>query len=140
VLYMQMTSGDAGGQALKDTFSENPLIPIVGIGGSLLLYLLAMAYGFLKARNFSVADLKVKSVKGKVKVTKVQMVGVTWAMMKTANGQAYSYTIDVGRQKIYAHDPSIEQAFVKDAQYRVYYTMMQRIPYFVSAEALPENG
>lgn len=127
------TMGD--GDSLIDFISEHPIV-LVGIGGTLLLYVLMMALAFVRARQFDIENVAVKSVDGKVKMRVQKLRGVQGAVVKAGGVSTRSVMVQVGRKRIYSTNPAVEKAFVKGGLYRVYYIKTGSVGYFVSAEAL----
>lgn len=121
---------------MRKTFTDNPIIPIAGLGGSLLLYLIMVVYSMIKARGMKPENLKVHNVTGKVKLTSTQLRGMERAIVSASGVATRSIIIKVGRKQIYSTDPMVEQAFVEGGHYCVYFIKMSGIGYFVAAEAV----
>lgn len=132
---LQMSNLTSDGQSIGDYLSDNPAI-LIGLGGTLVLYLVMAAFALLRASTLDVSRLPVKSIDGKVKLTKTTIRGMQGAMVKAAGASRTSYIISVGRKRVYSVNPAVEGALVKGALYRIYYVKMSNIMYFVSAEAL----
>lgn len=125
----------SNGQSLIDYLSDNPII-IVGLGGTLLLYLVMVAYALLRNNTRDISSLTVKSIDGKVKITKTSVGGVIGGAMKMGGATTTSYMLQVGRKRIYSTNAGVEAAFVKGGLYRIYFVKMSNVGWFVSAEAV----
>lgn len=132
---LQLSRLTSDGQSIGDFVSENPII-MVGLGGTLVLYLMMIGVAMLRASTLDVSQLRVKSIDGKVKLTKTTIGGVQGAMVKAAGATHTSYIISVGRKRVFSVNPAVEGDLVKGALYRIYYIKMSNVMYFVSAEAL----
>lgn len=123
------------GRSLMDYLSDNPVI-IIGLGGTLLLYLAMVAFALLRNKTRDITTLAVKSIDGKVKITKSSVGGMIGGAMKMGGATTTSYMLQVGRKRIYGTNPGIEAAFVNGGLYRVYFVKMSNVGWFVSAEAV----
>jgi hypothetical protein len=132
--WMIFGNEDMGGGALREVFSTNPIIPIVGIGGSLLLYLVVVGYAYLKSSRANPATIKVHSASGKIKIQVYEAWGHTYAIAAAGGAATRSIMLNVGRQRIVSTNPSVEDALENGANYRIYYIKTGGVGYFVSAE------
>src|SRR5690349_8037330 len=60
--WMIFGSKEMGGGELREVFQTNPMIPIAGIGGTLLLYVVVVIYAYFRSSNADPSKLKVQSV------------------------------------------------------------------------------
>ena len=123
------------GSGLRETMEKNPEILVAGLGGSLLLYLVIVAYSFYKMRRMKSGDVRVNSIQGKVKLKSSEMpaYSAAGAIASAAGAQTRVCQIKIGRTTMYTDEQSFE-AFEDGGTYRIYYVGNKRAPMIISAE------
>jgi len=131
MLFGNAEEGSGLGQALE----QSPEIIAVGLGGSLLLYLVMIAFAFFKMRRMKSGNLRVSSIEGKVKLKSSEMpsYSVGAAIASTAGAQTRICEIKVGRTTMYTDEESFE-AFEDGGTYRIFYVGNKRAPVIIAAE------
>lgn len=104
--------------------SEDQLpILVIGLGGSLLLYIVLLIYAFWRAKrqsNIPIDDMEIQHFTGNVKVT---------------NTDSYPLILKIKRKRIVIMNKNAENAFVNGTPYTIYYINQTGMGYFLSAEA-----
>jgi hypothetical protein len=120
--------------ALRQTFEENPTIILLGLGGSLLLYLGMVAFALIRGQRAKSGNFKVGMLEGQVKLSSSEMdYGTARAVGALAGVQTQICTIQIGRQKIYTDEATL--AALEDGKsYRLYHIGSKPAYMIVSAE------
>ena len=128
----------ATGEIDLDMLAENSTITVIGIGGSLLLYLGFVGYAIYRSRKMMAQnpeDIVVHSVSGKIQLSRVD----PGTGRKLRDGdKKYGYSVvKVKGKQLYARNPVVYKALVDGAEYRVYYiNSTGRFGSLISAEAI----
>ena len=119
---------------LRQTFEKNPTIIIVGLGGSILLYLIMVAFAMIRTQRAKSGNFKVMSRTGKLKLRSSEMhYGAARAVGSVAGAQTRMCTIQIGREKIYTDEDTFD-AFVDGQSYKLYMVGWKPAYMIVSAE------
>lgn len=113
-------------EGILDNFDEQTIfIPIIGLGGSFLLYTILLIYATWrgwKNRDRPIDDMEIKSIEGKVKLIDTS---THWIILK------------IRRKRIYILNPNADKAIVSGTPYNVFYlTNSYNMGYFLSAVAI----
>jgi hypothetical protein len=123
------------GSGLRQALDQNPTIIVLGLGGSLLLYLVVIAYAFWRMRRMQSGNLRVSSIEGKVKLRSSEMAyySVGGAISTAAGAQTRVCEIQIGRTRMYTDEQSFD-ALEDGGTYRLYFVGNKRAPVIISAE------
>jgi hypothetical protein len=123
------------GAGLRQALEQNPEIIAVGLGGSLLLYLVMIAFAFIKMRRMKSGNLRVSSIEGKVKLKSSEMpyYSAAGAIAGAAGAQTSICEIKIGRTTMYTDEQSFN-AFEDGGTYRIFYVGNKRAPVIIAAE------
>lgn len=110
------------GASLRQVYAENPTVVTAGLGGSLLLYALIMAFYFIRSR--SAGNGKVSSVTGQFK-----LVG---RPVRSLDQTIYQ-RVKIGKRNFYLTDVQAS-TFTVGTNYRVYFAGGGQMAQIVSVE------
>ncbi len=110
------------GEALREVFSNNPVVVTAGVGATLLIYVLMLGFYFLRARGMT--NAKVNSISGKFKLT--------GGLILALDGNTYQ-GIQIGKRKFYITATQASM-FTPNANYTVYFTGGGQMAQILSAE------
>jgi hypothetical protein len=120
---------------LRQAVEQNPTIVAIGLGGSLLLYILMMVFALLRGQRMKSGNLRVSSISGKVKLSSSELpyYSAAGAIAGAAGAQTRICEVKIGRTKIYTDETTFD-ALEDGGTYRLYYVGNKRAPVVVSAE------